>query len=210
MTGWTLRPSPLSDTPALAALRAASHGAGTAACIALLTFAATLTLETVPSGPEREDGFRGLGLAARLAGGEPVDPAEIVTALMNEHSEGIMIQSPVGPRRTAGGGLGHSRRRARLRRLSWVVAPGGKSLLPGRELCARGSARPHRGPVRQHPGSRLGGDLRCRRVFAHEWVEGHSGLGRAAAHGGSLAGGRSVSSGTTPGGGHASPILKRV
>lgn len=95
------------DTDAVADLRATAHAAGTAACIALLTFAAELALETLPAGPEREEGFRALDLAARRAAGEAVDPTEIVKAMLYE-DRGVMIHhqsAPEGPQAEAWGAV---------------------------------------------------------------------------------------------------------
>lgn len=96
------------DTDATADLRATAHEAGTAACIALLAFATELALETVPDGPERDEGLRTLDLGARLAAGEPVDPDMIADALMSEDEEGVMIYhqlAPEGPQLEAWGAV---------------------------------------------------------------------------------------------------------
>lgn len=79
-----------SDTEATADLRAAAHGAGIAARIALLTFAAGLALETLPAGPERDQGLRALDFAVRLAAGEMVDPDKITEAMLHEDA-GLFI-----------------------------------------------------------------------------------------------------------------------
>jgi len=88
-------PKPV-DTAAVADLRDAAHGAGTLACIALLTFAAGLALSTLSASPERKDGERALNLAERMAAGENVDPDGIVTE-MHSDDEGIMIHHQLAP-----------------------------------------------------------------------------------------------------------------
>ncbi len=106
MTTTALAPASPVDTAEVADLRATAHGAGTAACIALLTFAAELALEIIPAGPEREEGCRALGLAARLAAGEPVDPVTIVDALHDENDEGVSIRLQLAPEGSQAGAWG--------------------------------------------------------------------------------------------------------
>ena len=93
-----------TDTAGVADLRATAHGAGTAARIALLLFAAELALETLPPGPWRDEGSRALILAARVPAGKPVEASAIVETMQNEQDEGPLVYlqlMPSGPQARA-------------------------------------------------------------------------------------------------------------
>ena len=93
-----------SDTPATADLRATAHGAGTAACIALLLLAAELALDTLPTGVWRDQASSALTLASRIPAGESVDPGKIIQAMQSEKDEGPLVYMqlvPPGPQAQA-------------------------------------------------------------------------------------------------------------
>lgn len=89
-------------------LRATAHGANTAACIALLLFAAELALDTLSAGPEREASRSALALAARVAEGSPVEPRAIVESIQNEEDAGSLMNQQLarsGPQAQAWGAV---------------------------------------------------------------------------------------------------------
>ncbi len=93
-----------TDTPASADLRATAHGAGTAACIALLLFAAELALDTLPAGAWYDQAASALALAGHVPAGEPVDVDKIVDAIQNEYDVGPLVYAqlvPPGPQAEA-------------------------------------------------------------------------------------------------------------